>query len=338
MRIYLKYVDGFELGAGEDAYLGHWEEILRSLRGNGISQAATPGESDLVMVLESGRYKCRRYARTLLDDPVIATHWDKVMTINYDDNPAGFLPGLYANLPSRRMIPDFLEAFCYLFPPRIPESRLDQTAGRTKDPGWLFTFRGAESHPVRKALFSAFAASEGPWRVTHIDRWYNHTPAETESYYDELMESAFVLCPRGISTATHRLFEVMAMGRCPVIISDEWVPIPGPNWDECSVRIPEGGVNRIPEILMELKPRAEHLGAQAKQIWKRYFSYEARFMEATARLQKLRGRIRRPPLAREIARWSSKAFLCANGWDWKSRVGNHLHKMFRPTRAGNGAG
>lgn len=326
MRIFLKYVDGFELGTGEASYLGLWEERIQAFREKGFSLAANPQESEVVMVIESARYKCFRYAQTLLNDPVIVSHWGKVLTINYDDNPAGFLPGLYANLPSFRFVPDFHEPFCYLFAPRIPDSRLNEIIPLAAPSRLLFSFRGAASHAVRRALIDLFATSSGSWKVTHIDRWYNHSPAETDAYYAEVLDSAFVLCPRGISTATHRLFEVMAMGRCPVIISDDWVPIPGPDWSECSVRIPELSIRDIPGILKKLEPRAAELGVRARQVWERYFSYQARFEGALQRLDGLRQRIHRPTLAQESARWASGAFQRANLWDWRSRLGRGLRR------------
>ena len=202
MRVFLKYVEGFGLGPGEDRYMGFWRDRIESLREKGFSLAATPQASDVVLVIESGLYKCWRYAEALLRDDVIVSHWEKICCVNYDDNPAGFLPGLYANLPSGRMIPSFHEPFCYFFPPRIPEERLAIRTASTPTARLLFSFRGAPSHPVRRRLFEFFGASSGPWQVTYIDRWYNHTLAETDTYYAEIMESAFVLCPRGISTTT----------------------------------------------------------------------------------------------------------------------------------------
>ncbi|MBA2269339.1 MAG: exostosin family protein [Chthoniobacterales bacterium] len=49
-------------------------------------------------------------------------------------------------------------------------------------------------------------------------------------YADITKASKFVLCPRGLSVSSIRLFETMKMGRVPVILSDGWVEPPGPAW------------------------------------------------------------------------------------------------------------
>jgi len=59
----------------------------------------------------------------------------------------------------------------------------------------------------------------------------------TKEYAKAILNSQFVLCPAGWGPATYRLFETMEMGRVPVTLSDEWVPPPGPRWDEFSIAL-----------------------------------------------------------------------------------------------------
>ena len=41
----------------------------------------------------------------------------------------------------------------------------------------------------------------------------------------------------------------MKSGRAPAIVSDDWEPPAGPDWESFSVRIAERDIERVPEIL-----------------------------------------------------------------------------------------
>jgi len=83
--------------------------------------------------------------------------------------------------------------------------------------------------------------------------FHSHSDYEKKAFVDSILDSKFVLCPRGWFPVTYRLFEVMELGRCPVIISDQWVPIQGIPWDECTIQVPEVDVGNIPEIASSAK-------------------------------------------------------------------------------------
>src|SRR5204863_9824065 len=91
-------------------------------------------------------------------------------------------------------------------------------------------------------------------------------------------QSKFCLCPRGRGPSTWRLYEALRAGRPPVIISDDWVPpaIDG-GWEQCSIRVAERDVERIPEILREREPDAERMSAEARRVWQEWFSLETFF-------------------------------------------------------------
>lgn len=331
MKVHFHYVQGFPLGPGEADYRPLWLEALQSPALAGWRAVDSPGDADLVAVLESGLFKCRRHRDVLLRDPVLAEHWGRCLTLNYEDNPAGFLPGLYANLPAARHVEGFHQAFCYLFPPAIPAQWLQSPAPASSQP-LLFSFRGAASHPVRRRLFESYSGASGPWSVREIDRWYDHTADEKAAYYQEIRQSDFVLCPRGISTATHRLFEVMAMGRCPVILSDAWVPIPGVDWDSCAIRVSENET-RLAQILEAHRGEAQAMGRRASKAWLAFFSHPARFREALERLSTMLGQ-KQPgsSLAGEARRWWTRSFERENQWDFQSRLANAATNLFQRLR------
>ncbi len=69
-----------------------------------------------------------------------------------------------------------------------------------------------------------------------------------------------------------RIFEAMEAGRCPVIISDEWLPPPFVDWDRCSLRVLEDEVDSLPERLREHEHRAHELGRNARKEWEGWFA------------------------------------------------------------------
>ena len=96
-------------------------------------------------------------------------------------------------------------------------------------------------------------------------------------YAETLCRSKFVLCPRGLGTATFRLFEAMQAGRAPVIVSDGWVPPEGPRWEEFSLRVRERDVRQIPALLEARESEHARMGALARRAWEEFFAPEVRF-------------------------------------------------------------
>lgn len=94
----------------------------------------------------------------------------------------------------------------------------------------------------------------------------------SKTYTDLIKRSKFVLCPRGIGVASIRTFEVMSLGRAPVVISDNWQPPPGIPWEEFCVLIREEDVAGIPAILDRLEGNAASMGERARQVYDEHFA------------------------------------------------------------------
>lgn len=163
---------------------------------------------------------------------------------------------------------------------------------------YLFSFIGAaETHPVREKLRQLYTAEGVFFDVPRSITQTAHQTGCTKSIkiladnMNKICQSSlFVLCPRGVGASSMRLFEVMSMGRCPVIISDEWIEPHGPNWDQCSIRIPESQVSNINDILMSKKSIARQMGQTARLEWETWFAPNRHFetiVESCLRLYKL---------------------------------------------------
>lgn len=101
----------------------------------------------------------------------------------------------------------------------------------------LYSFAGRVSHKLRKKLLSSPYPQD---QVQLIDTSvYNHFDSEgqlrssfQQSYWELAFRSKYVLCPKGAAASSVRLFEMMEAGIAPVIISDDWIPPCGPNWQD----------------------------------------------------------------------------------------------------------
>ena len=72
------------------------------------------------------------------------------------------------------------------------------------------------------------------------------------------------------------MYETMALGRCPVVISDDWIEIKGVDWESCSIRVPESEVGNLDAILAKRVADLPRLGQNARRIFQERFSSTTR--------------------------------------------------------------
>jgi hypothetical protein len=192
-----------------------------------------------------------------------------------------FLPGVYTGIDrrwiSRRVVPGF-----YL---DVPKSRFTTFTAPSHDLPYLFSFMGSVgTAPVRRqiaqlthprAFFQDTAADFA--RALHGKMAAREQQDYQRRYAEVTKASKFVLCPRGLSVSSIRLFETMRMGRSPVILADGWVAPPGPAWEAFSITVPERDWRRIPEILEAREQDAVAMGERARAEWLEWFSREVAF-------------------------------------------------------------
>ncbi len=172
----------------------------------------------------------------------------------------------------------YLQMLCWDYVPYVPS---------LKNTDYLFSFVGStRTHEVRRRVMSLKHA-RAFLKDTSVDiakhgtgksfAMVDHQSDDKTYYGDIISRSKFVLCPRGYACSTWRLFETLKAGRVPVIISDQWVPPQGPDWERFSVRIKESEVAVIPEVLERYESEAELMGRQARTAWDEWFSKETVF-------------------------------------------------------------
>tara|TARA_A100001515_G_scaffold46_2_gene76 strand:+ start:962 stop:1774 length:813 start_codon:yes stop_codon:yes gene_type:complete len=90
---------------------------------------------------------------------------------------------------------------------------------------YLFSFMGSfVTHPVRKKIYEALKERDDCF-IIDTGQWHfegNKTKQENNSkiYQEILGDTKYSLCPRGTGPSTIRIWESMAMGARPVIVSD----------------------------------------------------------------------------------------------------------------------
>lgn len=246
--------------------------------------------ADLIVVLEPNSFKTRQYGSVLSSMAALQNDPTRVFTINYDDAPLAFLPGIYAAMPVKRFEIGFTVAGGYLVnsPNRFVREAIEWP---DVDPVHLFTFRGALSSQVRKLMqrnLSAIRPKVQTARFTAMEAWFNHTDVEKREYVLEILRSKFVLCPRGQGTASHRLFEVMELGRVPVIIADDWVEPVGPRWVEFSIRLAESDIRSIPTFLSDRESAFPVMAKMARAAWEEFFAPDVRLSRMLSQLESLK--------------------------------------------------
>jgi hypothetical protein len=137
---------------------------------------------------------------------------------------------------------------------------------------YLASFLGSsQTHGLRHRVHAL--RSEEIYTFDPANRFvWEVSDGQRSAFVDISDQSHFVLCPRGIGPSTYRLFEAMQMGRAPVIISDQWMPIAGLDWSGFSIQIAEAEVHKIPEILSAQVDRAGDMGCVARAMWERHFA------------------------------------------------------------------
>jgi hypothetical protein len=181
------------------------------------------------------------------------------------DWPFAAIPGLYTSLD--RTSP-WAQSWAFLF-------YLDEVdAPPIERPDFLFSFVGRlDTHFCRRAVRRLDSVVSPCLDTSEVQTRYPETPWEYVTGYSQLiLNSSFVLCPRGFGASSMRLFEAMRLGRPPVVISDAWLPPPGPDWEAFSLRVAEKDIMDIPEILSQERRRAAEMGRRAKIAYQDYFA------------------------------------------------------------------
>jgi len=284
-------------------------------------------DADLIVLLESCTFKTHREIKDFKELLHLNKGNKRLCTLNYEDSPPGFLPGLYSSLEAFKFDPSIHISWPHLVVPneKINEARFNEVSNTAR----LFTFSGACSSGVRRKIFDFYKNDSNKYRIKEVKKWYNHDENEKQSYIDDILQSKFVLCPKGIASYSHRILETLALGKVPVIIADDWVPFSIPEKDYF-LRIEEANISNIVQILEQKENEYETLRENAVSVYKKYF--DPRFCYAIA-LNQLTDLYTNQLLNNNSylieSRWNSRKFWKNNKWCIEDRVMRKIDKMIK---------
>jgi Exostosin family len=223
------------------------------------------GEADIVLYLESGYLGLSDLPRLL--ECVQAAPGAMHFMFSESDWPFRVLLGAYTSLSRPH---PWAHGWSFLLNADAEVHK--EMRSSHAEPELLFSFLGrVATHPIRKRVemlnkpnTPCLDVEDGPRRFPSFR--YSNT------YLDLIRQSKFVLCPRGFGASSMRTFEVMSLGRAPVVISDDWQLPPGIPWGEFCVLIREDDVANIPATLERLEGNAISMGQRARQIFEEHFA------------------------------------------------------------------
>jgi hypothetical protein len=323
--------------SGSDASDREAQELIASCE-QALAQQTSPfglaaaDHADYIVFIEPPTHKFPAYGQVLSDNEIIRLHAERCFAYDWADGPAGFLPGVYPSLPRSRWDPVRVVSGGFLRPYNHAVLETAAVPDASLEPHLLMSFRGASSHPVRKRLLECSAILNDPGiEVSSSDGWFDHSQEEKRAHASRILGAKFALCPRGVGPATFRIYEAMALGRAPVIVSDEWLPPAGPDWPSFSLVVEEARVAELPQIAREREADWVEMGCRARAAWEAHFAHPAGvlgMLEAVQRIAEARARGETFDELRE--RWSSRAFKSANGWSARQRVARRVRRLTSP--------
>jgi hypothetical protein len=201
---------------------------------------------------------------------------DKCYALDCKDRPHLIIPGLYAS-GLRLFHKHRIRGSNYLFNRHRRNAFLDLPSF-TDEKHYLFSFIGGSTSWVRKRLLN-ISFNRDDILIQCSTGTYNHWSDEQKNreeiqkkYVDIIRKSKFVLCPRGIGANSIRLFEVMELGVCPIIISDNWLPPQGFDWSRFALFVKESEIENLPAIAESYASESEERGRLARVAWEENFS------------------------------------------------------------------
>ena len=258
-----------------------------------------PDAADLIVFAESHDWDSPSgpYFEAIRRDPVYRRHRDRAFVHSGRDWPVPMVRGVFASIERGWNPGGRGRSGSYLTQPNgaVEAAAADPGAPGVAAASILGSFVGSVSRtPVRRALLAlrdpdlrladntaAFVGAVRGGDTATVD-------GLRQAYARTLLDSRFVLCPRGYGASSIRLFEAMQLGRAPVILSDAWVPPAGPDWGAFSLRVAERDVGRIGDILRERAGEAEGRGRLARAAWEEWFGPRVLFHRICQACQSIR--------------------------------------------------
>ncbi|MGA3170989.1 MAG: exostosin family protein [Chthoniobacteraceae bacterium] len=234
--------------------------------------------ADVVLFLDGHQHYLDLSMGAIRRHRLARAHPEKVFVYSQQDQPWCAMPGLYVAMPRQSFNWRRQRPCAYI---TVPNEYVLQGGTRTGSPDLLFSFAGRGGNRTRDRILH----SPGHPRARIVDTsaldFFGVQTADIDlqkrRYAEIIARSKFVLCPRGAGPSSFRIFETMAAGRVPVVISDAWTAPMGPDWEKCALFISERQAHRISRLIEEQEPRFPLMAEAARREWEQWFSPQVLF-------------------------------------------------------------
>lgn len=237
-----------------------------------------PRDADIILFLDAHQHFADLSLEAIRQHRLTKEFRAKAFVYSEQDQPWCAMPGLYVSMPKSSFDWQHQRPCSYI---AIQNNLVvSSIAGADNSPDVLFSFVGRRGNRTRDRILN----------VTHPRAVINDTSAfdffgssrdaltdQKERYASLIRRSKFVLCPKGAGASSFRIFETLAAGRVPVILSDEWVAPTGPEWNAFALIIPERDVERVAAILEAAEPKFERMAMEARKAWDDWFAPDVLF-------------------------------------------------------------
>lgn len=233
--------------------------------------------AEIVLFLDGHQHYRDLNLTDIREHPLTRRHRDRTFVYNEMDQPWCAIPGLYVSMPKSSFDWQRQRACSYLV---LINNTAPPPAAEAIAPNLLFSYMGRLGHPVREAIMQLRDHRAVIEDTSRLSFFGSDTPAVGEQkrrYAEVIQRSKFVLCPVGSGPSSFRLFETMAAGRVPVIISDEWVPPIGPTWADISLTVAERNVRNLPAFVASQEHRFADMSKAARLAWEEWFAPDVLF-------------------------------------------------------------
>lgn len=115
-----------------------------------------------------------------------------------------------------------------------------------------------------------------------------------QEFMDNILQSDFVLCPKGDANTSARLYETLSLGRVPLIIdTDVILPLEDfLDYSKFSIRVHFSDLNKLPEIVFEEYSRMSpdeflFMQRRARDVFENYLRFDSFFNYVFARMPRI---------------------------------------------------
>lgn len=266
-----------------------------------------PEKADVILFVDLSQYPLDWNLKGLQKHSLAKKYPRKVMVYDERDMPHCIFPGVFVSMPAPRFDAKRQRAFSYC---QLANNLMRPSETKAD---LLFSFLGGRTHPVRAELLKLEhprALVEDTTSINFFDYSENSNTEEhrrmiqerKEVFQEVVARSKFVLCPRGWGTSSFRLYETLAAGRVPVIVSDDWVPSPADDWSTCSIRVAQKDVASIPGVLEEREADWPDMARAARTQFEEWVAPDVLFSRLRDECQWLleNGELGRRPLSLQL--------------------------------------